>query len=97
VHTVFYAAHLYDNVHDLQVELPGCTGIWTVYHKAQRDSASDIDLVTSKDEEFHAYLIISLGSRTMVLETGDTLGEVTESVEYYTEGGTIIAGNLFGR
>jgi hypothetical protein len=32
-----------------------------------------------------------------VLETGDTLGEVTESVEYYTEGGTIIAGNLFGR
>jgi cleavage and polyadenylation specificity factor subunit 1 len=49
-----------------EVELPGCTGIWTVYHKAQRDSASDIDLVTSKDEEFHAYLIISLGSRTMV-------------------------------
>ncbi len=66
MHTVFYVAHLYDNVHDLQVELPGCTGIWTVYHKAQRDSASDVDLVTSKDEEFHAYLIISLGSRTMV-------------------------------
>ena len=32
-----------------------------------------------------------------VLETGDLLGEVTEYVEYYTEGNTIAAGNLFGR
>ncbi|MCO5593054.1 hypothetical protein L7F22_047059 [Adiantum nelumboides] len=33
----------------------------------------------------------------LVLETGDTLGEVTETVDYYTEGSTIVAGNLFNR
>lgn len=33
----------------------------------------------------------------MVLETADLLGEVTESVDYYVQGSTIAAGNLFGR
>ncbi|VAH25292.1 unnamed protein product [Triticum turgidum subsp. durum] len=32
----------------------------------------------------------------MVLETGDDLGEVTETVDYYVQGATIAAGNLFG-
>jgi hypothetical protein len=32
-----------------------------------------------------------------VLETGDDLGEVTETVDYYVQGATIAAGNLFGR
>ena len=32
-----------------------------------------------------------------VLETADTLGEVTESVDYYVDGCTILAGNLFCR
>jgi cleavage and polyadenylation specificity factor subunit 1 len=49
-----------------QVELPGCSGIWTVYHKAERDDATEFDFGTSETEEFHAYLIISLESRTMV-------------------------------
>lgn len=80
-----------------KVALPGCSGIWTVYHKTDRDDSNEFDFGTSEDDEFHAYLIISLESRTMVLETGDTLGEVTENVEYYTEGNTIAAGNLFGR
>ncbi|EMS45375.1 putative cleavage and polyadenylation specificity factor subunit 1 [Triticum urartu] len=31
-----------------------------------------------------------------VLETGDDLGEVTETVDYYVQGATIAAGNLFG-
>ncbi|MQM02178.1 hypothetical protein Taro_034945 [Colocasia esculenta] len=73
------------------VELPGCRGIWTVYHKSSRNQ------VTAEDDEYHAYLIISLESRTMVLETGEMLGEVTESVDYYVQGSTIVAGNLFGR
>lgn len=80
-----------------EVKLPGCSGIWTVYHKAERDDATEFDFGTNEAEEFHAYLIISLESQTMVLETGDTLEEVTGSVEYYTEGSTIAAGNLFGR
>ncbi|URD80125.1 cleavage and polyadenylation specificity factor subunit [Musa troglodytarum] len=34
---------------------------------------------------------------TEVLETADDLGEVTETVDYYVQGNTIAAGNLFGR
>ncbi|XP_078447996.1 cleavage and polyadenylation specificity factor 160 isoform X2 [Wolffia australiana] len=74
-----------------EVELPGCKGIWTVYHKSSRGQ------VLADDNEYHAYLIISLESRTMVLETGEMLGEVTESVDYYVLGSTIAAGNMFGR
>nr|DAD18663.1 TPA_asm: hypothetical protein HUJ06_020126 [Nelumbo nucifera] len=80
-----------------EVELPGCKGIWTVYHKNTRGHNSDSSKMVSEDDEYHAYLIISLESRTMVLETADLLGEVTETVEYYVLGSTVTAGNLFGR
>jgi len=72
------------------VELPSCTGIWTVYYKSSRG-------IITEDNEYHAYLIISLESRTMVLQTGDDLGEVTETVDYNVQASTIAAGNLFGR
>lgn len=32
-----------------------------------------------------------------MLQTGDDLGEVTETVDYNVQGSTIAAGNLFGR
>ncbi|ONK71681.1 uncharacterized protein A4U43_C04F11250 [Asparagus officinalis] len=80
-----------------EVELPGCKGIWTVYHKSSRRHAVDSSKTLTEDDEYHAYLIISLETRTMVLETADDLGEVTESVGYYVQGSTIAAGNLFGR
>ncbi|KAL5727982.1 hypothetical protein ACHQM5_001115 [Ranunculus cassubicifolius] len=81
-----------------EVELPGCKGIWTVYHKnARGHNKDDSSKMASDDDEYHAYLIISLESRTMVLETADLLGEVTEAVDYYVQGSTIAAGNLFGR
>ncbi|KAG2565125.1 hypothetical protein PVAP13_7NG025878 [Panicum virgatum] len=73
-----------------EVELPSCTGIWTVYYKSSRG-------IITEDNEYHAYLIISLESRTMVLQTGDDLGEVTETVDYNVQASTIAAGNLFGR
>ncbi|XP_031383009.1 cleavage and polyadenylation specificity factor subunit 1 isoform X2 [Punica granatum] len=78
-----------------EVELPGCKGIWTVYHKNSR--GVDSSKLGADDDEYHAYLIISLESRTMVLETADLLTEVTESVDYYVQGKTIAAGNLFER
>ncbi|KAJ0968727.1 hypothetical protein J5N97_021604 [Dioscorea zingiberensis] len=80
-----------------QVELPGCKGIWTVYHKSSRGQATDPSKTATEDDEYHAYLIISMEARTMVLETADDLGEVTERVDYYVQGSTIAAGNLFGR
>ncbi|XP_073220411.1 cleavage and polyadenylation specificity factor subunit 1 isoform X2 [Cicer arietinum] len=80
-----------------EVELPGCKGIWTVYHKSTRSLNADSSKLADDEDEYHAYLIISLESRTMVLETADLLSEVTESVDYYVQGKTLAAGNLFGR
>ncbi|KAG6410854.1 hypothetical protein SASPL_128925 [Salvia splendens] len=74
--------------------LPGCKGIWTVYHKnLRRDSSKGV----ADEDEYHAYLIISLENRTMVLQTANNLEEVTENVDYYVQGTTVAAGNLFGR
>ncbi|KAL6131908.1 hypothetical protein ACLB2K_070281 [Fragaria x ananassa] len=75
-----------------EVALPGCKGIWTVYHKNARGHNAE-----SYDDEYHAFLIISLEARTMVLETADHLSEVTDKVDYFLQGRTIAAGNLFGR
>ncbi|XP_010555627.1 PREDICTED: cleavage and polyadenylation specificity factor subunit 1 [Tarenaya hassleriana] len=80
-----------------EVELPGCKGIWTVYHKSSRGHNVDSSKVAADEDEYHAYLIISLENRTMVLETADLLTEVTETVDYYVQGRTVAAGNLFGR
>ncbi|KAL7147541.1 hypothetical protein ABFS83_06G114300 [Erythranthe nasuta] len=77
-----------------QESLPGCKGIWTVYHKNLRNDSSKGAL---DEDEYHAYLIISLENRTMVLQTANNLEEVTENVDYYVQGSTIAAGNLFGR
>jgi len=51
----------------LQVELPGCKGIWTVYHKSSRSHTVDSSKTMTEDDEYHAYLIISLETRTMVI------------------------------
>ncbi|XP_043813334.1 cleavage and polyadenylation specificity factor subunit 1 isoform X3 [Manihot esculenta] len=80
-----------------EVDLPGCRGIWTVYHKTARGHSVDTSRMAAVDDEYHAYLIISMENRTMVLETADHLTEVTESVDYFVQGRTIAAGNLFGR
>ncbi|KAJ4835898.1 hypothetical protein Tsubulata_006157 [Turnera subulata] len=80
-----------------EVELPGCKGIWTVYHKNARAHNMDSSKMAAADDEYHAYLIISMEARTMVLETADHLSEVTESVDYFVQGRTVAAGNLFGR
>ncbi|XP_065870891.1 cleavage and polyadenylation specificity factor subunit 1 [Euphorbia lathyris] len=80
-----------------EVNLPGCRGIWTVYHKNARVHNVDSSRIAAAADEYHAYLIISMEASTMVLETADHLTEVTESVDYYVQGKTIAAGNLFGR
>lgn len=80
-----------------QESIPGCRGLWTVYHKNSRSHNTDSSKMAADDDEFHAYLIISLETRTMVLQTVNNLEEVTENVDYYVQGSTIAAGNLFGR
>ncbi|KAJ7975580.1 Cleavage and polyadenylation specificity factor subunit 1 [Quillaja saponaria] len=81
----------------IKVQLPTCKGIWTVYHKNTRSHNVDSSKVAADEDEYHSYLIISLEARTMVLEMAENLNEVTESVDYFVQGRTIAAGNLFGR
>ena len=50
----------------IQVELPGCKGIWAVYHKSSRGHTTDPSKTTTEEDEYHSYLIISMESRTMV-------------------------------
>ncbi|WRX18335.1 hypothetical protein QQP08_010822 [Theobroma cacao] len=52
-------------VDEFEVELTGCRGIWTVYHKSTCSRNADLSKVTD-DDEYHAYLIITLEARTMV-------------------------------
>ncbi|CAK9135184.1 unnamed protein product [Ilex paraguariensis] len=80
-----------------QENLQGCKGVWAVYHKSTRSHNIDSSKMAADDDEYHAYLIISLESRTMILQTANNLEEVTENVDYYVQGSTIAAGNLFGR
>ncbi|KAK3022185.1 hypothetical protein RJ639_047007 [Escallonia herrerae] len=80
-----------------QEPIPGCKGLWTVYHKNSRSHGVDSSKMAADEDEYHAYLIISLETRTMVLQTVNNLEEVTENVDYYVQGSTIAAGNLFGR
>ncbi|KAM7491713.1 hypothetical protein LguiA_034634 [Lonicera macranthoides] len=80
-----------------QEPIPGCKGLWTVYHNKNSRSHNDSSKMADDDDEYHAYLIISLETRTMVLQTVNNLEEVTETVDYYVQGSTIAAGNLFGR
>lgn len=47
--------------------MPGCKGIWTVYHKSTRSNLNDSSKVADDDDEYHAYLVISLENRTMVI------------------------------
>ncbi|KAL3524193.1 hypothetical protein ACH5RR_017027 [Cinchona calisaya] len=80
-----------------QESIPGCKGVWTVYHKNSRSHGVDSSKGPADDDEYHAYLIISLEARTMVLQSANNLEEVTENVDYYIQGSTMAAGNLFGR
>ncbi|KAL6503845.1 hypothetical protein OROGR_025768 [Orobanche gracilis] len=75
-----------DTITQIFESLPGCKGIWTVYHKNLR---SDFSKAEIDEDEYHAYLIIRLENRTMVLQTASNLEEVTEDVDYYVQGSTI--------
>lgn len=57
----------YLHYYNLQVELPGCKGMWTVYHKNTRGHNADSSKMAAEEDEYHAYLIISLEARTMVI------------------------------
>ena len=74
-----------------EAELKGCRAMWTV--KDCDDSMSNQDAITSLD----SYLVLSVGSGTMILSTsGDEMDMVdAESSEFYTDGATLAAGNLF--
>eukprot|EP00007_Cunea_sp_BSH-02190019_P003264 CAMPEP_0174241462 /NCGR_PEP_ID=MMETSP0417-20130205/23505_1 /TAXON_ID=242541 /ORGANISM="Mayorella sp, Strain BSH-02190019" /LENGTH=1875 /DNA_ID=CAMNT_0015320703 /DNA_START=121 /DNA_END=5746 /DNA_ORIENTATION=+ len=59
----------------MQQALPGCVGLWGL-----RASVA----------EHHAYLVLSLRSRTLVLETGEELQEVSDQVELCVDRPTVL-------
>ncbi|ACO62465.1 predicted protein [Micromonas commoda] len=80
--------------------LPGLMGTWTVYHESrdnERLRESGAAAAAANVDPFHSYLVISLESTTMVLETGEELREVSEAVELVTDAATLAAGNMHGR
>eukprot|EP00850_Spirogloea_muscicola_P019364 SM000189S04081 [mRNA] locus=s189:256703:264318:+ [translate_table: standard] len=77
-----------------EAAVPSCQAIWTVYHEA--DDCPPL-LEEGPTDAHHAYLIMSLEDRTIVLETREDLAEVTDAVGYFSEGPTVAVGNFFGR
>eukprot|EP00850_Spirogloea_muscicola_P006264 SM000029S10559 [mRNA] locus=s29:956734:964291:+ [translate_table: standard] len=77
-----------------EAAVPSCQAIWTVYHEA--DDRPPL-LEEGPTDAHHAYLIMSLEDRTIVLETREDLAEVTDAVGYFSEGPTVAVGNFFGR
>ena len=80
--------------------LPGLKGTWTVHHDSadnERLRGSAAAAAAQAVDPYHAYLVISLASSTMILETGEELKEVSEHVELVTDAATLCAGNAFGR
>lgn len=92
-----------------EVPLPGVNGLWSLHYKGPKQKPGQDQEASIKDEEdedqegegpaggrYHDFLLLSVdGDRTMVLETGEELEEVTESVEYITDQPTLAAGELF--
>lgn len=64
-------------------EMLGVLDMWTVIGK---DSLVE-------DSSGHAFLILSKGDSTMVLQTGQEINELDQS-GFYTEGPTVYCGNL---
>jgi len=60
-----------------------------VYHKAERDDANEFDFGTTEAEEFHAYLIISLESKTMVCTFTKENMRLDLSTLYDVDGGSL--------
>ncbi|KAL3531435.1 hypothetical protein ACH5RR_010757 [Cinchona calisaya] len=58
--------------------VPGCKRVWTVYHKNPHSHVVDPSKAPADDDGYHAYLIVSLESRTMLFGTLDgSIGCIT--------------------
>ena len=68
--------------------LPNLQGLWTLHYR--KEGARE------EREPFHHHLLLSMKSSTMIMETGEELKEVSESLEFITEKATLAASNIFG-
>eukprot|EP00026_Physarum_polycephalum_P000594 Phypoly_transcript_00595.p1 GENE.Phypoly_transcript_00595~~Phypoly_transcript_00595.p1 ORF type:complete len:1399 (+),score=296.34 Phypoly_transcript_00595:319-4197(+) len=60
--------------------------------EAEREAPKEkVDL-----SQFHSYLVISRDDSTMILSTGEELSEITDRVDFYVKGRTILVGNVRG-
>eukprot|EP00252_Welwitschia_mirabilis_P006620 TRINITY_DN1750_c0_g1_i1.p1 TRINITY_DN1750_c0_g1~~TRINITY_DN1750_c0_g1_i1.p1 ORF type:complete len:1015 (+),score=221.45 TRINITY_DN1750_c0_g1_i1:83-3046(+) len=80
-----------------EVELEGCKGAWTVYHKSSQGNTPDSSELMTEGSEYHAFIVFSFESQTRVLECADAIGEISVTAEFFIKGPTISAGNFFTR
>ena len=76
-----------------EADLKGCRAMWTVKTGTKEEDHSK-EGVDPSDAD--AYLILSMGSTTMILSTaGDEMELVEDAEGFFTAGATLCAGNLF--
>eukprot|EP01116_Phalansterium_solitarium_P001407 TRINITY_DN11208_c0_g3_i1.p1 TRINITY_DN11208_c0_g3~~TRINITY_DN11208_c0_g3_i1.p1 ORF type:complete len:1483 (+),score=557.48 TRINITY_DN11208_c0_g3_i1:140-4588(+) len=68
-------------------DLPGCLGAWTLFDLPEEELPEDAP-------QHHSFLLLSREATSLVLATGEELQEVTDRVQFHTEGPTLEAGNV---
>ena len=94
----------------LRVDLPDVTFLQTVHHAPHATASTSAcggdeggnvggggDISRKESEGYHAYLILSTASSTLILETKEELEVVTDRVDFIVDSPTLAAGNVFGR
>ncbi|XP_064640599.1 cleavage and polyadenylation specificity factor subunit 1-like [Lineus longissimus] len=75
-------------------ELPGCYNMWTVTGAKREVETGEVpDEEKIKEDQMHAYLILSRDDSTMILETGQEIMELDHS-GFSTQAPTVFAGNV---
>lgn len=74
------------------LELPGCQAVWSVFRHGGLGSSME-----EEDGKFQKYVILSRANSTMVLQTGESISEVTNDAEFRVDAPTLNVANMFGK
>jgi len=66
----------------MSLDVPSCVGIWAV------------NLQSSSSSTYHNHIVISRTDRTMILEAGESLREITHRARFNTDRPTLNIGTV---
>jgi cleavage and polyadenylation specificity factor subunit 1 len=83
-------------------DLEDCKASWSLFNHSKDktavtlkpDKEGKVQQLTPNPENMHDFLVISRKDSTMVLATGDDLEEITDRVDFFTNGPTFDIGNV---